>query len=77
LSLLAERQLLHDPAIGFNVETGIMESLFAVGILDPTKTIRSAMEIAWSHARAILKTDAWSVSPLPADTRTPQSIDLF
>ena len=66
-SLLAERQRLADFAVGLNVETGYLENLSSIGILDPTKTIRSAMEIAFSHARAILKTDTWSVSPLPAE----------
>ena len=44
-----------------------MEDVLAVGVLDPTKTLRIALDTAFSYARAILKTDIWSVSSAPRE----------
>jgi chaperonin GroEL len=67
VSLLAERQRLADTAVGFNVETGNLENFSTLGILDPTRSVCSAIEIALSYSRTILKTDTWSVSTLQPD----------
>lgn len=65
--LLSERHRLSRPSIGLNVETGNLEDMLAAGILDPTKTLRTAIDTAFSYARAILKTDIWSVNLVPPD----------
>lgn len=62
--LLGERDAALDPALGFNVESGALHNFERGEILDPTKTLCVAIEIAWSHARSILKTDTWSVNPI-------------
>jgi chaperonin GroEL len=67
VSLLSERQRLAQATAGLNVETGNLEDLLAAGILDPTKTLRTAVDAAFSYARAILKTDIWSVSSTPPE----------
>ena len=67
VSLLSERQRLAQAMIGLNVETGNLEDMLAAGILDPTKTLRTSIDTAFSYARAILKTDIWSVSSAPPE----------
>lgn len=53
-----------DPAIGFNVETGTLEDVRKAGVLDPTRTLCTALDVAFSYAQEILKTDSWSVYPV-------------
>jgi chaperonin GroEL len=48
-------------AIGFNVETRIVENLVDTGILDPARSMRISLEVAFSHAQAILQTGAWDL----------------
>ena len=67
VSSLSELQGLALPPMGLNVETGKIEDMHASGVLDPTKTLCWALDIAHSYARAILKTDVWSVAAPPED----------
>ena len=67
VSLLSERQGLAQPTMGLDAETGNLADVVAAGILDPTKTLRIAIDTAFSYARAILKTDVWSVSSEPPE----------
>lgn len=67
LTVLSERNRLAEPRMGLNVQTGNLEDVLVAGILDPTKTLRTAIDAAFSYARAILKTDIWSVSPVPPE----------
>ena len=57
--------------IGLNAENGDLEDLALKGILDPTKMLRIALDTAFSYACAILKTDVWSVSPIPPPPEKP------
>jgi chaperonin GroEL len=66
-SLLSELEGLAPPRMGLNVETGSIADMRASGILDPTKTLRLAVDTAYSYARTILKTDKWSVNSGPPD----------
>jgi chaperonin GroEL len=43
---------------GFNAATGEYEDLFAAGIIDPTKVVRTALQNAASIAGLMLTTDA-------------------
>ena len=43
---------------GLNVDTGEVEDLVAVGVIDPTKVTRSALQNAASIAKSILTTEA-------------------
>ena len=43
---------------GLNVESGEVEDLVAVGVIDPTKVTRSALQNAASIAKSILTTEA-------------------
>jgi chaperonin GroEL len=70
VTLLAERHRAAEPGIGLNVLTGNLEDIRVAGILDPTKTIVAAIDVAFSYARAILKTAAWSVNPAAPDTES-------
>jgi chaperonin GroEL (HSP60 family) len=53
--------------MGLNVETGNLEDMLGTGILDPTKMLYTALDVAFSYVRAILKTDIWSLSPTPPE----------
>jgi chaperonin GroEL len=46
------------PGQGLNVDTGEVEDLVAVGVIDPTKVTRSALQNAASIAKSILTTEA-------------------
>jgi chaperonin GroEL len=62
MALVAEIEKSEHPDVGLNVEGKRLESLVEAGILDPCKTLCRALEIALSHARAILQTSEWDVS---------------
>jgi len=49
---------------GYNAATGVYEDLFAVGIIDPTKVTRSALQNAASVAVMVLTTEA-AITDLP------------
>jgi chaperonin GroEL len=53
-------QSVRSAAVGFglNVDTGEVEDLVAVGVIDPTKVTRSALQNAASIAKSILTTEA-------------------
>lgn len=48
---------------GFNIVTSQVEDLAKAGILDPAKMLRSGLEIAFSHARVMLETSEWDLTP--------------
>jgi chaperonin GroEL len=68
VTLLSERHRLANPKLGLNVETGDLEDMLASGILDPAKMLRAAIDSALSYARAVLKTDMWSVAAGPPES---------
>jgi len=43
---------------GFNAATGVFEDLYAAGVIDPTKVVRSALENAASVSGLLLTTEA-------------------
>lgn len=45
---------------GLNSETGKLQDLGSLGILDPSATVTHAIQLAFSHARALLETEAWN-----------------
>ena len=49
--------------IGFNAETGEVEDLSAVGVLDPLTIVTHSVQLAYSHARTLLATAAWDSTP--------------
>jgi chaperonin GroEL len=53
---------------GFNAATGEYEDLFAAGIIDPTKVVRTALQNAASIAGLMLTTDA-AITDLPEPKR--------
>jgi len=63
VTLLSERHQLGDPRVGLNVKTAELQDMVAAEIIDPTKMLTAAIDIAFSYARAILKTGIWSVTP--------------
>jgi chaperonin GroEL len=65
VQVLSERQELGLPTFGFNAESGNLEDLVKAGILDSTKSLRHSLEIGFSYARMILRTDVWSLSEEP------------
>ena len=62
-SLTVERVRGAGPGQGLNVETGEIEDLVAVGIIDPTMVTRSALQNAASIAKNILTTEAIVAEP--------------
>src|SRR5438128_286528 len=55
---------------GFNAQTGEYGDMVAMGVLDPTKVTRTALQNAASVAALILTTDAM-VAELPKDDKSP------
>jgi len=53
------------PGLGFNAESGKIEDLEAAGVLDSTLAIRTAVRVAYSYARRVLSTDAWTTTAPP------------
>ncbi|HXU35408.1 MAG TPA: chaperonin GroEL [Blastocatellia bacterium] len=48
---------------GFNVATKEVEDLVEAGILDSARMLRGALEIAFSHTKAMLETSEWDLTP--------------
>jgi chaperonin GroEL len=61
-----------DPDFGYNVETGEYENMFVMGVVDPTKVTRLAVQNAASVAAMILTTEGL-VTDLPEDRKQAQS----
>ena len=59
-----------DHDVGFNAQTDTYENLVTVGVIDPTKVVRTALQDAASVAGLLITTDA-AVSELPADDKAP------
>jgi chaperonin GroEL len=59
------------PRTGLNSETGKLQDLGSAGILDPAATVTHAIQLAFSHARVLLETEAWDSS----GPKTPKQID--
>jgi chaperonin GroEL (HSP60 family) len=59
---IEERRTLSEPSVGFDPEAKRLSDFLDAGALDPVKLLRVALEVAFSHARMILKTGAWSHS---------------
>jgi chaperonin GroEL len=66
VQVLDEKRRLQSPSVGFDPESGRLADFARAGALDPIKLLRVAIEVAFTHARMILKTGAWSHSDLPA-----------
>jgi chaperonin GroEL len=59
------------PGTGLNSETGKLQDLGSVGILDPAATVTHGIKLAFSHARTLLETGAWDSS----GPKTPKQPD--
>jgi len=57
-AIVAEEVKKHEGAFGFNAEKMVYEDLISVGIVDPTKVVRAALENAASAASMFLTTEA-------------------
>jgi chaperonin GroEL len=57
-SVVVNKVLSEDGAVGFNAETGQFEDLMKAGVIDPTKVTRCALENAASIAGLLLTTEA-------------------
>jgi chaperonin GroEL len=58
--VIEERLASRDFATGFDPERKLLRDFSNDGALDPIKLLRMALEVAFSHARMILKTGAWT-----------------
>jgi chaperonin GroEL len=56
--VVADRVRTEGGTTGFNAQTGVFEDLFAVGVIDPAKVTRSAVQNASSIASLLLTTEA-------------------
>jgi TCP-1/cpn60 chaperonin family len=59
-----------DPSVGFDADSGRVCDLSDAGIIDSTRIVVSALQLAFAHARAILQTGVWDIS---ADSPTVPS----
>ena len=57
-AIVVEEVRKHEGSFGFNAQTQKFEDLFTVGVIDPTKVIRTALENAASAAGMFLTTEA-------------------
>lgn len=60
--LLSEIRGFSKSTVGFNAESGKVEDMVEAGIVDPARTLRVALLIAWSHVKAVLQTGSWELS---------------
>jgi len=65
---VAERSRSASSSTGYNAQTGEYGDMVAMGVLDPTKVTRYALQNAASVAALILTTDAM-VAELPKDEK--------
>ena len=64
-------QLRRQPeGLGYNAETGDFEDMFKVGVVDPTKVTRSALQNAASISASFLTAEA-AVAEIPSPEATP------
>ncbi len=70
-SIVVQRVLQGEGAFGFNAETGEFEDLVKVGVLDPTKVTRTALENAASVAGLLLMTEATVVDKKEEEPPAP------
>jgi chaperonin GroEL len=63
-AIVVEEVKKHEGSFGFNAQTQKFEDLFSVGVIDPTKVVRTALENAASAASMLLTTEA-VVAELP------------
>jgi chaperonin GroEL len=56
--VVVERILATSGSEGFDAQSGSYRDLFAAGIMDPTKVVRSALQHAASIGSMVLTTDA-------------------
>jgi chaperonin GroEL len=68
--MLEEIRRSSSPTMGFNVLTGKIEDLTRAGVIDSVWPLRSAIQVALSHARAVLQTGTWDIS---APSQTPSA----
>jgi len=57
-AIVVEEVRKHEGSFGFNAQTQKFEDLFTVGVIDPTKVVRTALENAASAAGMFLTTEA-------------------
>jgi len=60
--ILSEIDQRPEATFGFNVDTGLVEDLVRAGVIDAAKMVKGALQIAFSHAKAILQTSEWDLS---------------
>jgi chaperonin GroEL len=62
--VVAEIQKSSSQNLGFNSTTGQIEDLVNAGVVDAVGCLEFAVQVAFSHARAVLQTGTWDVSGL-------------
>jgi chaperonin GroEL len=70
-SIVVERVKSESTNIGFNAATGVYEDLMAVGIIDPTKVSRIALQNAASVSGLLLTTEAMIAEIPKKDDKMP------
>lgn len=60
-------------ALGFNAQTGVYEDFFQAGIVDSTKMVCNALQIAASVA-GLLITSEVAIAPLPDRKASPPRV---
>jgi chaperonin GroEL len=71
-SIVVQRVKEAEEEVGFNAQTETYENLVSVGVIDPTKVVRTALQNAASIASLLLTTEAL-VSEIPEDKKEAPS----
>jgi chaperonin GroEL len=63
--ILAEIHQSLSSSLGFNADSGQLEDLVGVGVVDSVRALDLSVRVAFSHARAVLQTGTWDMSVPP------------
>lgn len=75
--ILERTAMLPSGTVGFNVENRVVEDLVDAGVLDPVRSLRVSLEVAFSHAQAILQTGEWDVGELRAEASINPEVNRY
>jgi chaperonin GroEL (HSP60 family) len=65
-----------EPYYGFNIKTETIENMKDIGIIDPTKVVRNALQNSLSVAKTILLTEAVVYQEPSKDSQESPSLDM-
>ena len=58
-------------SVGFDAESCEVRDLIEAGVLDPAKTLHTALQMAFLYAKEMVLTGAWEIKEIKTDTTLP------